>query len=264
MTSPSGTDHRAPRPLVAATAAAALLAISVTAASATHGDTHVTLEPDTTGCNGVLPSRDGNTDMRLVGGTLQPGGTAIFEITYPVNAGSVGKEFTILDCAFIDGVAALKYTVTFVPSNQDFVLFMALGVPSNAPVGGQYCNYAKTTGSPTAAQGSQRKAGPACFTIRAPATAAPPAAPAPNAPPPNAPAPNAPAPNAPAAPSGGGAAGGTPGTRGPTRLPDTAAAPATSRGLDWITPLAALSATMTSVAVARSRLAPRRSEATRR
>ena len=172
----------------------------------------MTLEPNTTGCNGVLPSRDGNTDMRLVGGTLQPGGTAIFEITYPVNSDSVGKEFTITDCAFIDGVAALKYTVTFVPSNQNYVLLMALGVPADAPVGGLYCNYAKTTGSPTAAQSSQRKAGPACFNILGP-TQAP------------APAPGAPAPNPPA--SGGSAGGatpapGTPAARTPLRLPDTA------------------------------------------
>ena len=45
-------------------------------------------------------------------------------------------------------------------------------------MGGLYCNYVKTTGSPTAPQASQRKAGPACFVIRAPATtAAPPGAP---------------------------------------------------------------------------------------
>lgn len=145
-------------------------------AAADHG-THVTLEPDTRGCNGVLPSRDGNTDMRLVGGTLVPGGTAVFEISYPVNSSSVGKEFTITDCAFINGVAALRYTVEFVPSNTAYVLVMALAVPIDAPVGGEYCNYAKTTGSPTAAQGSQRKAGPACFIILGPTPPA--AAPAP-------------------------------------------------------------------------------------
>jgi len=80
-------------------------------AVATHGGTHVELQPDTKGCNGVLPSTDGNTDMRLVGGTLEPGGTAVFQITYPLDASSVGKEFTITACAFIGGVAALKYLV---------------------------------------------------------------------------------------------------------------------------------------------------------
>ncbi|HJP70846.1 MAG TPA: hypothetical protein VJ975_03935 [Candidatus Limnocylindria bacterium] len=129
----------------------------------------VVLQSGTSGCTGVLPSNDGNTDMRVVGGTMTPGGTAVFEITYPLNAASVGKQFTILDCAFINDVPALKYIVSFVPSNQSFVLQMTLAVPSDAPVGGLYCNYVKTTGSPTAAQASQRKAGPACFVIRAPA-----------------------------------------------------------------------------------------------
>jgi uncharacterized membrane protein len=129
----------------------------------------VVLQSGTKGCTGVLPSTDGNTDMRVVGGSQTPGGTAIFEITYPVNAASVGKEFTILDCAFINDVPALKYIVSFVPSNQSFVLQMTLAVPSDAPVGGLYCNYVKTTGSPTAAQASQRKAGPSCFVIRPPA-----------------------------------------------------------------------------------------------
>ena len=115
---------------------------------------------------------------------MEPGGTAIFEISYPVNAASIGKQFTINDCAFINDVAALKYTVSFVPSNQAFVLSMTLAVPTDAPVGGTYCNYAKTTGSPTASQASQRKAGPACFIILPPSrptttTPAPPPAAAP-------------------------------------------------------------------------------------
>ncbi len=204
-----------PHRLVASVALAALVgALATGAVSADHGGTHVVLESGTTGCNGVLPSNDGNTDMRFVGGSMQPGSTAFYEITYPVDAASVGKQFTITDCAFIDGVAALKYTVTFVPSNQAYVLTMALAIPANAPVGGLYCNYAKTTGSPTASQGSQRKAGPACFTIQAPPS--PTAPPAPAAPPP---------PGAPS-PSSGGAetsAGSTPPV---TRfLPNTATAP---------------------------------------
>jgi hypothetical protein len=145
-------------------------AILVSSAVATHGGAHVTLQPDTKGCTGVLPSTEGNTEMRLVGGTLEPGGTAIFEITYPLDASSVGKQFTITACAFINDVAALKYLVSFVPSNQAFVLRMTFAVPDDAPVGGEYCNYAKTTRSPTAAQASQRKAGPACFIIRPPRT----------------------------------------------------------------------------------------------
>lgn len=153
------------RHLVSATIAAlvaSMLAVPVLAAP------EVELQPSTNGCTGVLPSNDGNTDMRVVGGTLYPGGTAIFEITYPLNASSVGKEFTILDCAYINDVAELKYIVSFVPSNQAYVLRIALAVPDDAPVGGLYCNYVKTTGSPTSAQASQRKAGPACFIIRPP------------------------------------------------------------------------------------------------
>lgn len=144
---------------------AVMLAQSVVALD---GDTQVELQPDTKGCTGVLPSTDGNTDMRLVGGTLTPGGTAVFEITYPLNASSVGKEFTILACAYINDVATLKYIVSFVPSNQSFRLRMTFAIPDDAPVGGMYCNYTKTTASPTAPQSSQRKAGPTCFIIRPP------------------------------------------------------------------------------------------------
>ena len=153
------------RAMAAAAVAAALLATPAVA-----GGTQVTLQPDTKGCNGVLPSSGGNTDMTLVGGTLTPGGTAIFEITYPLDASDVGKNFTITACAFINNVATLKYLVSFVPSNASFRLRMTFAVPDDAPVGGRYCNYSKTTRSPTAAQASQRKAGPSCFIIRAPAS----------------------------------------------------------------------------------------------
>jgi hypothetical protein len=162
------------RPAVSFPAAVLAAVLISMPAGANHGEPHVELQDGTKGCTGVLPSTDGNTDMRVVGGSLVPGGTAIFEISYPVNASSVGKEFTIIDCAFINDAAALKYTVSFVPSNQAFVLRMTLGIPDDAPVGGLYCNYAKTTGSPTAAQASQRKAGPACFVIRPPQAPAPP------------------------------------------------------------------------------------------
>ena len=209
-----------PGRVLASLATAALVAgLTVGVVSATHGGTHVTLEPNTNGCNGVLPSTDGNTDMRFVGGSMQPGSTAVFEVTYPVNAASVGKQFTILDCAFINGVAALRYTVSFVPSNESYVLVLGLAIPASAPVGGQYCNYVKTTGSPTASQGSQRKAGPACFTIQAPAApAAPPAAAA--APPAAAAAPpGTPSGGTPPGPVSGASTGSAP---APLVLPDTA------------------------------------------
>ncbi len=148
--------------------AGALLASSLVVSGAAAAG--VELQPDTKGCKGVLPSTDGNTDMRVAGGSLTPGGTAIFEITYPLNASDLGKQFTITACAYINDVATLKYLVSFVPSNESFTLRMTFAVPDDAPVGGLYCNYAKTTRSPTAAQASQRKAGPACFVIRPPAT----------------------------------------------------------------------------------------------
>ena len=209
--------RRTAGPRLALALSAALVAATLAStAVATHGGTHATLQPDTKGCTGVLPSTDGNTDMRVAGGTLQPGGTAVFEITYPLNALSVGKQFTITACAFINDVAALKYLVSFVPSNQAFVLRMTFAIPEDAPVGGLYCNYAKTTRSPTAAQASQRKAGPACFIIRPPTTAnvQPPAPPPPggtSSPPPRG------TPGSPSSPvtptsTGGGSAGGAPPT----------------------------------------------------
>jgi hypothetical protein len=175
---------RPPRVRVLTAATLAVLAATCIAAPV-FADALVELQPGTGGCTGVLPSNDGNTDMRVVGGSMTPGGTAIFEITYPVNPSNVGKEFTILDCAYINDVAELKYIVSFVPSHQSFVLQITLAVPNDAPVGGLYCNYVKTTGSPTASQASQRKAGPACFVIRPPpgGTTSIPTQPAPGSPP---------------------------------------------------------------------------------
>jgi len=189
--------------------AAAFIGVAVLTAPVIAADTTVVLQDDTKGCQGVLPSSGGNTDMTLVGGTLRPGGTAIFEISYPLDASDVGKNFTITACAYINNVATLKYLVSFVPSNQNFRLRMTFAVPQDAPVGGRYCNYSKTTRSPTAAQASQRKAGPSCFIIQPPATT-------------SAPQP----PGAPNPPAGGGSSQGPPSSGGgdPPALPDTAMA----------------------------------------
>jgi hypothetical protein len=180
---------------------AALITGAMLAAPVVAEDAVVELQPDTKGCNGVLPSNDGNTDMQLVGGTLVPGGTAVFEITYPLDASDVGKEFTILACAFINDIAEMKYIVSFVPSNANFRLRMTFAIPADAPVGGRYCNYTKTTRSPTAPQSSQRKAGPTCFIIQPPSTTSQP-------------------------PGGGGTPQppGTPGSGDPPLLPNTAMA----------------------------------------
>ena len=199
-TMPEMRGHIGSRLAVSASAAILAGVLVAVPVVADHGPPHIELQDSTQGCTGVLPSNDGNTDMRVVGGTMTPGGTAVFEITYPLNASSIGKEFTILDCAYINDVATLKYIVSFVPSNDSFVLSFTLAVPADAPVGGLYCNYVKTTAAPTAAQASQRKAGPACFVIR----------------PPQAPAPPRAVPQDPDDPTGS--------TSGPILLPDTALA----------------------------------------
>ncbi len=126
----------------------------------------VTLEEGVASCNGVVPTPGSeNTNKRLVGGSLVPGGTATFEISFPVDADQVGGDFAITDCVFIDGDAALKYTVAFVPNNENFILTFTLHIPAGTPIGAEYCNYAKTTQSPSASPASNRKAGPACFVV---------------------------------------------------------------------------------------------------
>ena len=80
----------------------------------------VTLEDGIAGCNGVRPTPGSeNTNKRLIGGSLTPGGTATFEISFPVDAADVGGDFAITDCVFIDGTAVLKYSVAFVPEQRE-------------------------------------------------------------------------------------------------------------------------------------------------
>ena len=74
-------------------------------ALAADGDPVVELQDGVNGCQGVLPTPGSeNTNKRLIGGSLEPGGTATFEISYPVSAEDVsGREtFVITDCVFID------------------------------------------------------------------------------------------------------------------------------------------------------------------
>jgi uncharacterized repeat protein (TIGR01451 family) len=126
----------------------------------------VTLEDGINGCQGVRPTPGSeNTNKRLIGGSLEPGGTATFEISFPVTAADVGGDFRITDCVFIDGTAALKYSVDFVPNNENFILTFTLQIPAGTPNGAEYCNYAKTTASPSKSPASNRKAGPACFIV---------------------------------------------------------------------------------------------------
>lgn len=137
----------------------------------------VTLEDDTTGCNGVrsTPGSE-NTTKELVGGTLEPGGTATFRFTFPATVqGNPGQEeWKLTDCVFLDtdltddkdGDALAKYTVTALENDvSPVVIEFTLTIPSDAPVGSEFCNYGKTTETPSDSQGSNRKAGPACFIV---------------------------------------------------------------------------------------------------
>ncbi len=143
-------------------------AVAPRAALAAAGDPVVTLEDGVNGCQGVrtTPGSE-NTDKRLIGGSLVPGGTATFRITYPVDPADVAGRttFVITDCVFIDGNAVLKYSVSFVPNTVDYVLTFDLVIPAGTPIGSEYCNYAKTTAAPSTSQASNRKAGPACFIV---------------------------------------------------------------------------------------------------
>jgi hypothetical protein len=129
----------------------------------------VTLEDGTNGCNGVrtTPGSE-NTTKELVGGTLEPGGTATFRFTFPAEAeGNPGQEeWKLTDCVFVDAKAFQKFTVTALENDvSPVVIEFTLDIPDDAPVGGEYCNYGKTTETPSDPQASNRKAGPACFII---------------------------------------------------------------------------------------------------
>lgn len=143
-------------------------ALATSPASAATGVTTVTPVPVNENCNGVIPTPGSeNTQKKLIGGTLQPGGTAIFEITYPIDAADVGQTFTVTDCPILGGNVhgAQAYEFSFVPNNTSFTVQFTLVIPADTPIGTSYCNYAKTTASPSAPQASNRKAGPACFTV---------------------------------------------------------------------------------------------------
>jgi uncharacterized repeat protein (TIGR01451 family) len=132
------------------------------------------LVPDPT-INGVLPTPGSeNTHKRLdptFPSDFNPGGVVGYVVDFPVDAGDVGGDFAMTDCVYVDppGAAAdapiAKYFVHFVPNAEDFHLQFSVPIPANTPLGSQFCNYVKTTQSPSASQASNRKAGPACFTV---------------------------------------------------------------------------------------------------
>ena len=145
-----------------------VMAVMPTAVIAADGDPTIVQAPTTLGCNGVktTPGSE-NTDKQLVGGSLEPGGTAEFLISYPVDPEDVSgrEQFVITDCIFINDDAVLKFFITFVPNTENFELELTLNIPDDAPLGAELCNYAKTTAAPSDSQASNRKAGPACFIV---------------------------------------------------------------------------------------------------
>ncbi|MGQ0520551.1 MAG: DUF5979 domain-containing protein [Actinomycetota bacterium] len=150
---------------------AMLVGTSTAASGLEPGVPVVTLEDGTNGCNGVLPTPGSeNTTKRLdpnFASDFNPGGVVGYIVDYPVDASDVsGREtFVITDCVFVDDDAVAKYSVSFVPNTVEFQLRFSVPIAPDTPLGAQFCNYAKTTAAPSESQASNRKAGPACFTV---------------------------------------------------------------------------------------------------
>src|SRR5438132_1320637 len=132
----------------------------------------VTFTNKTEDCNGIIPTPGSeNTVKTLTGGSLVPGGTAQYTIHFPQDPNNVGN-WAIADCVLLGSGSDLKsYTVLdqgqfgLVNNAEDFTLTFHVDIPADAPVGARICNVAKTTQSPSKSPGSNRKAGPACFTV---------------------------------------------------------------------------------------------------
>jgi len=170
MTAARITSLRRPLALMVALLLAMLWLPSLLSATPAHAATTVSAVPIpvNANCNGILPTPGSeNTDKVLIGGNLQPGGTAVYEITYPIDAADIGQDFTVLDCPVLGGDVggAQAYEFTFVPNNVSFTVEFQLVIPAGTPIGTTYCNYAKTTASPSAPQQSNRKAQAHCFTV---------------------------------------------------------------------------------------------------
>ena len=120
-------------------------------------------------CQGAMPTPGSeNTDKRLVGGSLVPGGTAIFEFTYPFDPTDTSgrQDFVILDCVFVNDEPILAFELHGVPNAvSPFIFQFTVDIPSTVVVGSEFCNVGKTTAAPSSAQASNRKAGPACFVV---------------------------------------------------------------------------------------------------
>ena len=140
--------------------------LTATPAHAAAAVTPIQATPINTNCNGVVTTPGSeNTDKKLIGGDLIH--NAIYEITYPIDPADVGSTFNVIDCPILGGDVggAQAYQFSFVPNNTSFTAVFQINIPAGTPIGTTDCNYAKTTASPSAPQASNRKAGPACFTV---------------------------------------------------------------------------------------------------
>src|SRR5262245_53174815 len=72
----------------------------------------VTFTNKTEDCNGIIPTPGSeNTNKTLIGGSLVPGGNAVYQITFPTDPNNVG-DWAIADCVIYGTGADLKtYTV---------------------------------------------------------------------------------------------------------------------------------------------------------
>jgi uncharacterized protein DUF5979 len=155
--------------------ALAILSTFAQAAFAQLGsdDPNVTFTTKSENCHGILDTPGSFFTLKtLTGGQLIPGGTATYQISYPVDLAHVGDEFVIADCVLIGSGSDLKkYDVLDqgefhgVVNNTSFKVEFHVSIPADAPVGVRVCNLAKTTSGPSAPQASNRKAAPACFTV---------------------------------------------------------------------------------------------------
>lgn len=147
----------------------ALLWLPLLARGASAAEPVVTQDTTVNGCNGVLSNAGSeNTTKRLdpaFPSDFNPGGVVGYVIDFPVDPAEVGETFRITDCVFVGGTAVAKYFIDFVPNNTSFQLRFSIAIPVGTALGSRLCNYAKTTGTPSASQASNRKAGPACFTV---------------------------------------------------------------------------------------------------
>ena len=152
-------------------AAAGMLAASgsmffASTAIPAYGAAAVTPTPINGSCNGILPTPGSENTLKKVL-SVDSNGTPTYQISYPLDPADIGKTFTVNDCPIIGGDVknAQLYQFSFVPNNANFEVTFSIPVPAGTPSGTSVCNYAKTTGPPSSSQSSNRKAGPACFTV---------------------------------------------------------------------------------------------------